>query len=140
MNEDWRSRNIQDHMAQIRREVDQTVGDIAGQVDDLRRQLADWRYYVRRYPWVAVAGAAAVGYLIVPKRVPRTVHPDPESLAALSREGRLTIRQKPTTLQALTRVGLDNLSSVALRAAARFVAEKFHQTAAMPRSSESTDV
>jgi len=138
MNEDWRTRNIQDHMAQVRREVDQTVGEIANQVHHMKQQLGDWRYYVRRYPWVVAAGVAAIGYLIVPARTPRTVHPDPESLAALSREGRLTIRQKPAALQALARVGLDHLSNVAIRSAARFVTGKLKEASATPESGEST--
>ena len=125
MNEDWHTRNIQEHMAQIRRDVDQAVGEIAVQVQDLKQQLADWRYYVRRYPWIVAAGAAAVGYLIVPTRAPRILHPDPESLAALSREGRLTIRQKPSALQALSRMGLEHLSSLALRSAATYMVERF---------------
>ncbi|MHB0958540.1 MAG: hypothetical protein ACYC6N_08745 [Pirellulaceae bacterium] len=139
MNEEWQARNIQDHMAQIRRDVDQAVGDIADQVQDLKEQLADWRYYVRRYPWIVAAGAAAAGYLIVPTRAPRTVHPDPESLAALSREGRLTIRQKPTTFQALTKVGLDHLSSVMIRSAASYVADKLKTASATSPRSEARE-
>ena len=139
MSQDWRNRNIQDRMAQIRRDVDQAVDDIAVEARDLTRQLADWRYYVRRYPWVAAAGAAAVGYLIVPKRTPRIVQPDPETLTALSREGRLTIGQQPTPFQTLARVGLNQLSSVMLRSAASYLADKFSAPSVSSRSGKSTE-
>jgi hypothetical protein len=39
-------------------------------------EVTDWRRYIRMYPWAAVGTAAAVGYLIVPRRrrsVPRDV-------------------------------------------------------------------
>jgi len=35
------------------------------------RQFLDWKHYVRLFPWGAVAVAAAVGYLMVPRRAPR---------------------------------------------------------------------
>jgi hypothetical protein len=125
MNEDWSTRNIQAHMAQIRKDVDQAVGEIAVQVQDMKQQLADWRYYVRRYPWIVAAGAAAVGYLIVPTRASRTYQADPESLAALSRGNRLTIQQKPSALRTLSRMGLEHLSSLALRSATAYMADSF---------------
>ena len=136
MGEEWRSHNIQDRMAQIRREVDETVDDIAFHARDLTRQLTDWRYYVRRYPWVVAAGAAAVGYLIVPKRLPRIVQPDPETLAALSREGRLSIQQKPTAVQTLASVGLNQLSTVVMRSAANYLADKLTASSQSRRPTE----
>jgi hypothetical protein len=51
-------------MAQIRRELHEDMqGVVAG-----AEAASDWRYYVRRYPWVALGAAAALGFLVVPKR------------------------------------------------------------------------
>src|SRR5689334_9833962 len=32
------------------------------------RTLADWRHHVRNHPWLAMGGAAAVGFLLAPRR------------------------------------------------------------------------
>jgi hypothetical protein len=55
---------IRRQMAQIRRELHEDVqGLVAG-----AEEAADWRYYVRMYPWIAVGAAMALGYFVVPKR------------------------------------------------------------------------
>jgi hypothetical protein len=68
---------------------ERTVGSATNEVEEIRRQMAqirrelhldmqgvvagaeaafDWRYYVRHYPWPSLGVAAAVGYLIVPRK------------------------------------------------------------------------
>jgi hypothetical protein len=32
------------------------------------RDLTDWTAYVRRYPWLCLGAAAAIGYLAIPRR------------------------------------------------------------------------
>jgi hypothetical protein len=59
-------------MAQIRRELHQDVREVVAGAE----AAADWRRYIRMYPWASVGVAFAVGYLIVPKRrrsVPRDI-------------------------------------------------------------------
>ncbi len=51
-------------MAQIRREMHEDVVEVVQGAE----AVTDWRRYVRMYPWAAVGAAAAVGFLIVPKR------------------------------------------------------------------------
>jgi hypothetical protein len=57
------------------------------------RTLADWRHHFRAHPWLFCAGAAAVGFLLVPKRERSSFpaafaasesngHPDPKLSAA----------------------------------------------------------
>jgi hypothetical protein len=55
---------IRRKMAQIRRELHQDVREVVASAE----AVTDWRRYLRRYPWVTVGAAFAVGYLIVPKR------------------------------------------------------------------------
>ncbi len=51
-------------MAQIRRELHEDLqGVVAG-----AEAATDWRNYVRRYPWAALAAAVTAGYLLVPRR------------------------------------------------------------------------
>ena len=75
--------DIQRRMAQIRHEMHQEVqGAVHG-----ARTLADWRSLVKSYPWLSLSVAAAVGYLVVPKRRKETptvvtvAAPGPEFLA-----------------------------------------------------------
>jgi hypothetical protein len=56
--------NIQREMARARRQIHDDVG---GAIDGVST-LTDWRTIVRGYPWVSLAIAAAVGYVIVPRR------------------------------------------------------------------------
>jgi hypothetical protein len=51
-------------MAQIRRELHEDVRGVIVSAE----VAADWRNYVRQYPWVAVGAAAAIGYFVVPRR------------------------------------------------------------------------
>ena len=41
------------------------------------KELSDWRFYVKRYPWVSVTAAAVIGYAIVPGRA-KTTDGDPD--------------------------------------------------------------
>lgn len=46
----------------------------AVQIKRETKQLTDWKYYVKSYPWVVAGGALLLGYLLVPQRqAPRTV-------------------------------------------------------------------
>jgi hypothetical protein len=68
---------IRRQMALIRHELHV---DVQGVVETAEA-VADWRHYIRRYPWVALGAAAVVGYLIVPRRqpaAPRAVAGQPE--------------------------------------------------------------
>ena len=55
---------IRRHMAQIRHELHQDVQGVVRGAE----ATADWRRYVRDYPWVMVGIAFGVGLLIVPRR------------------------------------------------------------------------
>jgi hypothetical protein len=61
--------DIQRQMAQIRLALHQDVdGAVKG-----ARSMTDWRAVVASHPWAALAAAAALGYLVVPKRQPAEV-------------------------------------------------------------------
>jgi hypothetical protein len=81
-------------VSEIRRRMLEIRGGLATDVEGIRhhaRQLADWRYYLRRFPWASVAAAAAVGYLVIPKR-PRVMQADAETLAKLARDNHLVVQ------------------------------------------------
>jgi hypothetical protein len=51
-------------MTAIRTSLDGEVGGILLNA----HRLADWKYYVRAYPWVTTLAAVAVGFLAVPSK------------------------------------------------------------------------
>ncbi len=55
---------IQRRMAQIRRELHEEVKEAVKGA----QSLTDWRSQVKSHPWLALGAAAAIGYMIVPKR------------------------------------------------------------------------
>jgi hypothetical protein len=55
---------IQRRMAQIRLELHEDVRSAVTSA----RSMTDWRVLVASHPWLYAAAAAAIGYLVVPKR------------------------------------------------------------------------
>jgi len=51
-------------MQGIRRDIDQDLEDVSASA----RNLVDWKHYVNAYPWLCLGAAAALGFLVVPKR------------------------------------------------------------------------
>jgi hypothetical protein len=119
--DDDQVQEIRRRMAALRRELQ---GDVE-QVGESAQAVSNWRYYVRRYPWVAVAAAAAVGYLVVPQKA-FVVTPDPEDLAKLARRERIIVSNKPEKASAGWLGALATLAMTgAMRAAMAYVGEQF---------------
>ena len=55
---------VRARMQGIRCEIDQDLEDVSASA----RSMVDWKHYVKAYPWVCLGAAAALGFLIVPKR------------------------------------------------------------------------
>ncbi len=72
------SDEIRRKMALIRRELHQDVREVVASAE----AVADWRRYLRMFPWATVGVAFAIGYLIVPKRK-RTLSLDAATQAEL---------------------------------------------------------
>ena len=67
-------------MSQIRHELHE---DVQGVIEGAEA-AADWRSYIRDYPWAAVGAVFAVGYLFAPRRRRRpapTIHLAPAEVA-----------------------------------------------------------
>lgn len=77
----------------IRRQMQITRQRVRADVDevvDSARQLADWRFYPRQFPWLTVGAAALAGFTMIPRRIEKVV-PDAEALAELVREHKIVI-------------------------------------------------
>src|SRR5579863_8338394 len=55
---------IQREMQQVRASLGTDVRSLAQRA----RETTDWRYHVRRHPWVCLGAVAAAGYLLVPQK------------------------------------------------------------------------
>lgn len=119
MSNEWTAEHIQRRMSQIRHELDETVEDISGQA----KQLQDWRYYVRQYPWFFVGTAAALGYLMVPDR-PKVFHLDNEKLADLGRREKLIVESRPGIAGFVARTALAHLSNALMGSAAKYFGQR----------------
>jgi hypothetical protein len=58
------SDDIERQLAKMRSVLDQDVRGLANQA----RTLVDWRYHFRSHPWLYCGGAAALGFMLVPRR------------------------------------------------------------------------
>lgn len=119
MTSELRAESIRRRMAEIRRDLNDTAGQISNQV----RQLRDWRYYVRSHPWLFAAAAAAAGYLIVAER-PRVVSIDPEALGALAGSRQLAVQVKPSSARTFAVAALGLLGNALVRVAAGYAVRK----------------
>jgi hypothetical protein len=83
-----------DDVDDIRRRMLEIRTGLASEVKEIRhhaRRLADWHYYLGRFPWASLAAAAVAGYLVIPKR-PRVVQADADTLAKLARHNHLVVQ------------------------------------------------
>jgi hypothetical protein len=64
MNDRLPDDTVQARMQGIRCEIDQDLQDVSARA----RSMVDWKHYVGAYPWVCLGAAAALGFLLVPKR------------------------------------------------------------------------
>lgn len=81
---------LQRRMAQVREDLVQN----SARLKENAQTLADWRYYVRRYPWLTVAAAGALGFVLVPKRT-KAAPSSGEALAQLAREHGYVLKGVP---------------------------------------------
>lgn len=91
MPQDLSATELQQQMHAIRTGLRPEVNEIV----DSARTLMSWRYYVASYPWASLGAAAAVGFLIVPRRL-HVTRPDPEALKRLAKDSRLVLETEPS--------------------------------------------
>ncbi|QDT01106.1 hypothetical protein [Adhaeretor mobilis] len=80
---------LRERMSTLRRELHADFEQVGQQV----RDRTDWRYYVRRYPWLVAGAATVVGYALVPRPI-RKIVPDAATLARLAKQEKLVVAPK----------------------------------------------
>lgn len=112
----------------IQRQMSAIRTHLGGEVDGIvsnAQHLADWKHYVRAFPWASLGVAAAVGYFAVPRKL-QIVSPDKETLAQLAKENRLVVEHSPKGTEKPGIVGsLVNLAgNMALRAGIAYAGQQ----------------
>jgi hypothetical protein len=116
---------ISRRMAELRRELTTEVREVSRGA----RVMTDWTFYVRRYPWAVAGVAAAVGFLMVPKKK-AVISPDQEALAELVRKKQLRLgvdhkQEKP----GLARTLLTLTATAAAKIAMGYMSERMRTVA-----------
>ena len=109
-------------MAGVRGQIDESVQDIV----ENARNMADWRYYVKTVPLGFMAGALALGYFVVPRRV-EIIRPDADEIAKLAKQHRIVVQssaQAETKKSGPAQMVLTMLANAALRAGTAYVSQK----------------
>ena len=81
---------VRARMQGIRCDIDQGLEDVSASA----RSMVDWKHYVKTYPWVCLGTAAALGFLVVPKRAP-AIHAGLATPAELAKSGQRAIYSAP---------------------------------------------
>ena len=111
-------------MRQVRAELRDNVQEIVSGA----REIADWKYYARTYPWLTVAAAAFVGYLIVPARA-TVIRPDADALLELVKRRQRSVQvEQPGPARASVAGRLASmLTATAVQAALAVASKQAHQ-------------
>jgi len=100
---------IRKRMAELRQELTCDVRNVKRST----QEMANPMYYLRRFPWASAAVAAAIGYMLVPKKKPPAIKPDPEMLAEFFRKHQVRV-DDTTTAKADTQGMLKSLAVMGL--------------------------
>ena len=126
MSDDATMAAIQARMEQVRRDLSQDLATSA-------RDITDWRSYVRARPWLAVASAACVGYLLAPKSPP-VVKLSGVDLEKLVHEGHATaVARVPKQKKSWTGSIVSTLAGLAARSAIAYFTQQLSQPNAKQR-------
>ena len=109
---------VRARMQQIRCEIDEDLEDMAASA----RNMVDWKHYVKTYPWVCLGTAAALGFLIVPKRS-TAIHPDLATLTELAKTGHPGREAAPAATHGLVDALLATVASIAVREAIAYLGQ-----------------
>jgi len=124
---------IQQRMQQVRHDL----GDEVGELVESAKGMTDWRMYLRANPWVCLAAAATIGYVVVPKRAAR-LKLNRSDLQALARETNL-LGAKSSKGGGLRKAILSFVASAALRTATNYLKQRATASATRPREDVSSN-
>jgi hypothetical protein len=105
-------------MQHIRCEIDSDLEEMGATA----RSMVDWKHYVKTYPWVCLGAAAALGFLLVPKRS-TAIHPDLAALTELLATGHPAAEPAPAATRGWFDLLLAEACGMAVRKAMEFLGQ-----------------
>src|SRR5436853_6473917 len=78
---------LQQRMAQVRADLQRSTEGLKPKA----QALSDWRYHVRRHPWLAFGAAGVVAFLAVPRRA-KPIALDAGTVTRLAEQHRLVVQ------------------------------------------------
>lgn len=135
MNSDEKAHNIRQRMAAVRVHLDEDVDGIIDGADRMR----DWRNYVASFPWASLGVAAALGFMVVPRKL-EIVSPDADTLEKLAKSNRLVVEHKPRgeRKRGLVQTAFSLASHTLLRAGIAYLGQQVGKQAGYQASEDST--
>jgi hypothetical protein len=125
---------VRARMHGIRCDIDQGLEDVSASA----HSMVDWKHYVQSYPWVCLGAAAALGYLIVPKRL--TTRADLAAPTVPTQTGRPVADAAPTAAPTVARGMFDALvgavASIAVREAIAYLGQNAEKLLGMKTKPE----
>lgn len=121
MSTEQKVEDLRRRMASVRRELDEDVDGIVGNVNE----LTTFQYYMKQYPWAMMGAAAFLGYWVVPQKY--EIHsPDSETLEKLAAKNKLVVKDKTEPEEKGGVIGgiFSFLSSAVLRGAMAYAGAK----------------
>ncbi len=111
MNEPPLDDTVKARMQGIRCEIDQDLKDVSASA----RSMVDWKHYVKTYPWVCLGAAAALGFVIVPKR--SAINAEVATLAEPPKTAQPVVDSAPAATRGLAATLVVAVVSIAVREA-----------------------
>ena len=115
MNDPPPAESVRARMQQLRCEIDGDMEDMAASA----RSMVDWKHYVKTYPWVCLGTAAALGFLIVPKRS-TAINADLATPTEAAKTGHSTVNSAPAAARGLVDALVATVVSIAVREATAY--------------------
>lgn len=122
MSDDATIKAVQQRMQQVRHDL----GDEVEHLVESAKDITDWRKYVRANPWACVAAAAAVGFLVVPRRR-NVVKLDEADLKNLARHSKVYMSDKAQRKESLARTIFTMAATTAIRGALGYLGQRVAQ-------------
>jgi len=121
--------SLRARMQGIRCEIDQGMQDVSASA----HSMVDWKHYVKTYPWVCLGTAAALGFMIVPKRSTTTA--ELTTPADLAKNGHPVASSAPAAARGVVDALVATVVSIAVHEAISYFgqnAERFLGMAKRP--------
>ena len=119
MNDPPLDENVRVRMQGIRCAIDQDLEDVSASA----HRIVDWKHYVKTYPWVCLGTAAALGFLIVPKRS-TTRYVDIATLTKAAMTGHPVVEPPRSAPRGMVGTVLATVASIAVRSAIGLLAQR----------------